>query len=411
MPILDVQKRYRELGRLRLGRKGPKGNPERLGKWRFTSPDQRLLDAAAVAFGGEVREWAGRPTEGEQWELESETPSFASTSLPRTSPRRCITSGGVAAESRGDATARPNTSPASTVSVRARGNEPAQITTHLAVMLPQLPDVGVWRVRTSSWNAAAEIPSTVDLLQRIHDEGALPLAILGIESRTKRAEGKTTHFALPVLRYPSSIAEAEAAGIPILSHRRETPALEEGRPELPADAAFDRDRAEWGEPLDIPSTEVVEAEVVEGTSAPSPAGDKVDEGTADVAADGEGSTVDEADQADQGTGGDPDGAVSEPDPWSRLQDRDGRIPEDGVAAVKRHAIAHRWGWQPEEYWPADRLEALAEIAREWEEAAGWPTSYSRSSTPTPSGTRSRSSPANVPGVKPRRLTLTRSGPC
>jgi hypothetical protein len=374
VPIIDVQRRYRELGRLRLGKKGAKGNPVRLGTWRFTSPDRRLLDAAAGAFGGEVVEWTGAPTEGEQWELVSEAKELRVYVPPQDLASSMYyelwTRGGVKRRCDGETEYL-----AGVDCICAReGKKTCSITTHLAVMLPQLPDVGVWRVRTSSWNAAAEIPSTVDLLQRIHDEGALPLAILGIESRTVVSEGQTKHFALPVLKYPSSIAEAEAAGIPILSHRREAPALEAGRPELPADARFDRDRAEWGDPLDIPApAEVAKVE---------PAGENVEEVGASEESDkgsdeaerkpptvsGEGETASEAPPlADPGSGGDAEeGRVPDPDPWIRLQGSLDRIGDDGVAAVRRHAISHRWGWKPEESWPADRLEALAEVAREWE---------------------------------------------
>src|SRR4029077_13106486 len=228
VPIIDVQKRYRELGRLRLGKKGAKGAPQRLGTWGFTSPDRRLLDAAAAAFGGEVGVWAGAPTEGDQYELVSEAAGLRVYVPPQDLASSMYyelwSRGGVKRRCDGET---EYLSGRDCICARD-GKRTCSITTHLAVMLPQLPDVGVWRVRTSSWNAAAEIPSTVDLLQRIHDEGALPLAILGIESRTVVSEGQTKHFVLPVLKYPSSIAEAEAAGIPILSHRRDAPALEAG---------------------------------------------------------------------------------------------------------------------------------------------------------------------------------------
>ena len=377
MPILDVQKRYRELGRLRLGKKNAKGNPVRLGTWRFTSPDQRLLDAAAVAFGGQVQSWTGAPTEGEQWELLSETKELR-VYVP---PQDLASSMFYERWNRGGVNRRCDGETEYLAGVdclcNREGKKTCSITTHLAVMLPQLPDVGVWRVRTSSWNAAAEIPSTVDLLQRIHDEGALPLAILGIESRTQIQEGKTKHFALPVLRYPSSIAEAEAAGIPILSHRRDQPELEAGRPELPADARFDRDRAEWGDAVDIPAVEGTTVEKtdsgdvgVEAASDPGkgpaePPGEKTDEappaGRPEEAA--------TPATAGQGSGGESSGGDGpDPDPWSRLQVRSSAISDDGRAAVRRHAISHRWGWPPAEDWPADRLEALAELAREWEDA-------------------------------------------
>jgi len=381
VPIIDVQRRYRELGRLRLGKRGAKGAPVRLGTWRFTSPDRRLLDAAAQAFGGEVQKWGSAPTEGDQWELESEAAELR-VYVP---PQDLASSMFYELWSRGGVRRRCDGETEYLAGVdcicNREGKRTCSITTHLAVMLPQLPDVGVWRVRTSSWNAAAEIPSTVDLLQRIHDEGALPLAILGIESRTVVQDGQTKHFALPVLKYPSSIAEAEAAGIPILSHRREAPALEAGRPELPADARFDRDRTEWGDPVDIPVEDLAIVAAITGEPVPevgvsAPAtgegSSEADRGENREAPPAEGPPTAEGPEeaeappvADPGSGGSVEGSP-DPDPWVRLQGATSRISDDGRAAVRRHAISHRWGWPPVEDWPADRLEALAELAREWE---------------------------------------------
>src|SRR5690606_11373339 len=71
-PILDLQRRQRELGRIRMGDKGGKGQPQKLSEFRLTSPARHLLDHAAALWGGEVREWAGSPSEG-QYELYTKT--------------------------------------------------------------------------------------------------------------------------------------------------------------------------------------------------------------------------------------------------------------------------------------------------------------------------------------------------
>ena len=59
-----VQRRMRELGRVRLGEKGPKGEPRKLTTLRFTSFSQPLLQAIAEKHGGQVRPWQGAPEEG-----------------------------------------------------------------------------------------------------------------------------------------------------------------------------------------------------------------------------------------------------------------------------------------------------------------------------------------------------------
>ena len=55
MPIRDIQRRHAELGRIRLGRKvaGTRRDgstyfrPERLDRFRFTSPNQQLVESIA----------------------------------------------------------------------------------------------------------------------------------------------------------------------------------------------------------------------------------------------------------------------------------------------------------------------------------------------------------------------------
>src|SRR5690242_11118624 len=54
-----IQRRMMELGRVRLGEKGTKGEPKKLDRFRFTSASKALLDALAAKYGGEVKEWEG----------------------------------------------------------------------------------------------------------------------------------------------------------------------------------------------------------------------------------------------------------------------------------------------------------------------------------------------------------------
>ena len=49
MPILDLQLRQRELGRIRIGRKAAgKGNPQKLDKFRFTSASRESIEHIAA---------------------------------------------------------------------------------------------------------------------------------------------------------------------------------------------------------------------------------------------------------------------------------------------------------------------------------------------------------------------------
>jgi hypothetical protein len=348
VPIIDIQRRYRELGRLRLGtRRGASGPPVRLSTWRLTSPDRSLLDAAAELWGGEVGVWENAPTEGDQYELTTEV-SDLNVYVP---PQDVDAGQFFELWSRGGVQRRCD---GVTEFVSGRGcqcdpdpeRRECSITTHLMVLLPQLPDVGVWRVRTTSWNAATELPPTVELLRRIHEAGAYPLGVLGIESRTSITGGQTRHYSLPVLRFPSSIAATERAGIPVLSGRGERPPLPAERPALPDDARFSHDRVGWGTPPAIPETPVViepaDPAIPEG---PPPGAEPVGEVTPEGFGEGpEGHTS-------------PAGGTA----WERYV---AAVEAVGGATEARRLLmetakAERWGWPPKDAWPSDRLDTLA----------------------------------------------------
>jgi hypothetical protein len=416
-PVIDVQRRYRELGRLRLGRKRRTDTgqlvPQRLATWRLTSPDRRLLNAAADVWGGEVGEWTDAPTEGDQWELITEANELQVYVPPQDLDAgqwfELWTRGGVQRRCNGSV---------ELISGQACLCDPADractLTTHLAVVLPQLPDVGVWRVRTSSWNAAAELPSSLALLQRIHEAGALPIALLGIEARTKVREGKTTHFTVPVLRYPDTIAAAEAAGIPVLSGRRRTgPELPPERPALPDEAAFATDDEPWGRTPEPVSADPEADMTIEDAADASPYGGTGGEpveasagagGETTAAALGKGATPAPAATSASPPGTDPAEAIAgttepytdAPEPpahdttpdasgpqkagespvsdrtpdWPRLEADLLALGAEVMRAIKRACIERRWGWPPTASWQPDRLAFLEDaVAAAKDEAA------------------------------------------
>src|SRR4051794_29621754 len=61
VPIIDLQRRLREIGRIRIGQQVPITNPKpgskaktrpvKLETFRLTSRDQRVIDAAAALYG------------------------------------------------------------------------------------------------------------------------------------------------------------------------------------------------------------------------------------------------------------------------------------------------------------------------------------------------------------------------
>jgi hypothetical protein len=211
MPVspIHIQRRYRELGRIRLGEKGAKGQPVKRDTFRLTSPSRGLLDQAAELWGGTVAPWDG-PNEGDSWQLATATAEMQvlvpQQDIESSQYFELWTAGGCAKRCDGIT---------NLITGRACSCDPdnreCKITTHLQVMLPQLPDIGVWRITTHGFNAAAEIPGTVALLDTLRRSGQMPAAVLGIEHRTSKKDGKTQRFIVPVLKVPHTLLELGAS--------------------------------------------------------------------------------------------------------------------------------------------------------------------------------------------------------
>jgi recombination directionality factor gp3-like protein len=69
VPIIDLQRRLTQIGVIRLGRQVPTGKtnrrgepgmrPEKLDRFRVTSPSEALVQAVAATYGGKVEAWKG----------------------------------------------------------------------------------------------------------------------------------------------------------------------------------------------------------------------------------------------------------------------------------------------------------------------------------------------------------------
>jgi hypothetical protein len=261
-PIKDVQERYKELGRLRMGEvveyaSGKKG-PGRLDTWRLTSPSKTLLEHAAGLWGGEVEVWENAPTEGEQFELTTEVSALAVIVPPQdidaNSWYELWSAGGIKRRCDGETDFISGRS----CPCAPKETRECKPTTYLKVMLPEIPDIGTWRLVTRGWNAAAELTQVVRLLSSVAPH-TFAEASLRIESRTSKSEnaqGKTEthHFIVPVLDLPFSMGD-------LMRHApSELTAGRGGRVGLPGDApalpeagtVSGDDESEWGAPAALP---------------------------------------------------------------------------------------------------------------------------------------------------------------
>ncbi len=198
MAILDLQRRQRELGRIRMGDRGGKGQPQKLSEFRLTSPAKHLLDHAAALWGGEVKAWAGSPSEG-QYELYTKTDRLPIIVPPNAEASQFYeqwTAGGATHRCDGDMNIAGETPVPCSCNPDKRD---CKATTRVSVMLPDLPDVGVWRLETHGINAAMELPGTIDVIRHAGESGQFLTGMLRIEHRTSKKAGQTRKFIVPVI--------------------------------------------------------------------------------------------------------------------------------------------------------------------------------------------------------------------
>lgn len=223
MPILDLQRRVTEVGRIRLGtstpRKGGGKIPKRLETWRLTSSDETRIRAAAEALGGTPQPWKERPGHFEVvtqtdrlsvilipgqnlsqwWELWGPPkPKSANVCLRRCDGREMV--GGFEL---GRADVKPCACPKE-FDVRreqATKGKACKPYTRLSVILRDVEGFGAWRLETAGINAALELAGATPILERVTTGGALVPAFLRIDWRTDqvaKADGTTEGRRYPV---------------------------------------------------------------------------------------------------------------------------------------------------------------------------------------------------------------------
>lgn len=204
MPIVDLQRRMRELGRIRLGVKNAKNQPISIGTFRLTSSSSDLLDAAAELYGGKVELWPDAPQAGRVYQLTTDTDSLPVAIPPGQSLSQWYeqwSGGGCTRRCDGVRETIQDQPCICALSMKSDDDErDCKPTTRLSVFLPELWDMGVWRLETHGWYAAVELGGIVPFLEAATARNVALPAKLRIEHRTVIRTGQPKRqFPVPII--------------------------------------------------------------------------------------------------------------------------------------------------------------------------------------------------------------------
>ncbi|MDJ0460643.1 hypothetical protein [Streptomyces sp. H27-C3] len=252
MPIIDLQRRMRQLGEIRIGHvvsgtsKAGKAytRPDKLNHFRFTSPSRAILTSVAELYGGEVKPWTpanGGPSEFEVYSKANRLPVL----IP---PRDAVSQwyelyAGSKCQRRCDGvTEHKKDRPC----VCDPDERECKITTRVNVMLRDVPALGQWLLITKGYYAATELPPAAELLAQA---GGYVDGWLGMEEKLVQRDEGPTRFMVPTLDVeitPAALMAGNITGAPAVATGPERVAITGGRPDYAALAAVATTPAEVG---------------------------------------------------------------------------------------------------------------------------------------------------------------------
>lgn len=210
MPILDLQKRSRELGRIRLGQKGDRGQPVKLDRFRFTGHSEALLTKIAELYGGDLNQWT--PAGGtQQWEVLSDTARVPIMVPPQPVSQWYEFWTRAGCQHRCDGRTNVLTDEPCDPEDPKHLEAIKKPTTRLNVVLRDVEGIGVWRVETHGFNAAIELPDVAEFLAQA---GGYVNGWLSLEQRTSVEQTdqgpKTRHYLVPIIEVDVTPAQLMA---------------------------------------------------------------------------------------------------------------------------------------------------------------------------------------------------------
>jgi hypothetical protein len=251
--IIDLQRRIREIGRIRIGYSTPAKRsgakvPHKLDRFRFTAADPAVIDAIAQLYGGEPEPWAdGGRDEHQVITTARSIPVAFPTAMGFSQSYEQWAKGFCLRRCDGERSVAPgNKRLVEEPCACDPSDRDCQLTTNLSLILPELPGLGVWRLVSHGWYAATELAGAVDLIEAATATGYRLPARLGVDQREVRrlVDGKAEvyRFVVPTLDLQLSpgalgIGRHPAGGNVPLAGEAEAPALEAAPTWTPVDVA------------------------------------------------------------------------------------------------------------------------------------------------------------------------------
>lgn len=278
-PIIDIQRRLVEVGRIRMGATEEKQKrdgtgtyraPVRLSQWRLTSRDRARLEAAAQVYGGTVQPWDQRDGE---WVLDTTVDALPIMVMPGQNLSSWYELWGQRAKGKpiecfrrcDGATETISDGPCLCDPESEKGRE-CKPTTRLSVLLPDVPGLGCWRFDSHGYYAAVELAGTADLLDTLTRNGQLVPARLRIDQRRAVRDGQTTTFPVPVIDIDARLPDVLA-----ITGGQAAPAAELERPRYQALPAGDG--VSVREALDATARQTAPERTARSAAPIGPAGD------------------------------------------------------------------------------------------------------------------------------------------
>jgi hypothetical protein len=173
MPIIELQRRMRQLGEIRIGRVVDTGRisqrtnrpimrPEKLDRFRLTSASRPLLEEVAKLYGGQVEPWTPANGGPAEWEVFTDADRLPVLVPPRDPVTQWYEQyKGSKCVRRCDGVTEQKSDKPCLCDPDARD---CQITTRLNVMLRDVPGLGVWLLTSHGFYAAVELPEVAQFL-------------------------------------------------------------------------------------------------------------------------------------------------------------------------------------------------------------------------------------------------------